>query len=313
MDALWETDGTAAGTHEIFVAPGRSPNDLSGLDPSGFELFNGEVLFNGKDANGNQQLWETDGTAAGTHELAVAGASPTTGLVPLDLTAIVPLKSSLAEHHQRASVDLATEWGRVDRRRAVSPSPGPSWKAIGTGDFFGGGSTDILWQNASTGQASIWEMSGSTLIGGGPVSANPGPSWQASERAISITTAFPTSCGRTRARSSLDLGNEREQCHRRRPREPQSRAELESYRNRRFQPRRRFRHFVAEHEQRPGFDLGNEREHLNRRRTREPKSRAELGTRSGRAISPTTAFPTTSFFKTPARAKCRSGKCTGPA
>jgi ELWxxDGT repeat protein len=90
LDALWETDGTVAGTHEIFAGLG-GPNDLSGLDPSGFELFNGEMLFNGKDANGNQQLWETDGTAAGTHELAVAGASPTTGLVPVDLTAIVPL------------------------------------------------------------------------------------------------------------------------------------------------------------------------------------------------------------------------------
>ena len=62
---------------------------------------------------------------------------------------------------------------------AVSPNPGPAWKAIGTADFFGGGSTDILWQNTSTGQASIWEMNGTTLVGGGPVSANPGPTWQA--------------------------------------------------------------------------------------------------------------------------------------
>jgi hypothetical protein len=26
---------------------------------------------------------------------------------------------------------------------AVSPNPGPSWTEIGTGDFFGGGSTDM--------------------------------------------------------------------------------------------------------------------------------------------------------------------------
>ena len=62
----------------------------------------------------------------------------------------------------------------------VSPNPGPSWKAIGTGDFTDDGfSDDILWQNASTGQVSIWEMNGSDLVGGGPVSPNPGPSWQA--------------------------------------------------------------------------------------------------------------------------------------
>jgi hypothetical protein len=61
---------------------------------------------------------------------------------------------------------------------AVSPDPGPSWKAIGTGDFNDDGLSDILWQNAD-GQASIWDMNGNTLIHGGPVSPNPGPSWQA--------------------------------------------------------------------------------------------------------------------------------------
>ena len=61
----------------------------------------------------------------------------------------------------------------------VSPNPGPSWHAVGTADFFGGGSSDILWQNTSTGQASIWEMNGSNVVGGGAVSPNPGPSWKA--------------------------------------------------------------------------------------------------------------------------------------
>jgi VCBS repeat protein len=61
----------------------------------------------------------------------------------------------------------------------VSANPGPSWKAIGMGEFFGGGSSDILWQNTTSGQASIWEMNGSTIVGGGPVSADPGPSWRA--------------------------------------------------------------------------------------------------------------------------------------
>ena len=50
---------------------------------------------------------------------------------------------------------------------AVSPNPGPSWKAIGTGDFNDDGHSDILWQNTSSGQVSIWEMNGNTLIGGG--------------------------------------------------------------------------------------------------------------------------------------------------
>ena len=39
--------------------------------------------------------------------------------------------------------------------------------------------SDILWQNASSGQASVWDMSGNALTGGGGVSPNPGPAWKA--------------------------------------------------------------------------------------------------------------------------------------
>jgi hypothetical protein len=63
---------------------------------------------------------------------------------------------------------------------AVNANPGPSWRAIGTGDFTDDGFSDgILFQNTSSGQVSIWEMSGNKLIGGGPVNPNPGPAWQA--------------------------------------------------------------------------------------------------------------------------------------
>ena len=55
---------------------------------------------------------------------------------------------------------------------------GPSWQAVGTGDFDGDGkSDDIVWQNTN-GQVSVWEMDGTTRIGGGAV-ANLGPSWRA--------------------------------------------------------------------------------------------------------------------------------------
>jgi hypothetical protein len=38
--------------------------------------------------------------------------------------------------------------------------------------------SDILWQNTS-GQAAIWEMNGTSVIGENLVGANPGPSWHA--------------------------------------------------------------------------------------------------------------------------------------
>jgi hypothetical protein len=46
---------------------------------------------------------------------------------------------------------------------------------LGTGDFNGDGFADILWQNDS-GEAAIWEMNGTNVIGGGSI-GNPGPDW----------------------------------------------------------------------------------------------------------------------------------------
>jgi hypothetical protein len=46
---------------------------------------------------------------------------------------------------------------------------------VGTGDFYGNGLSGILWQNDS-GEVDIWEMNGTTVIGGGSL-GNPGPSW----------------------------------------------------------------------------------------------------------------------------------------
>jgi hypothetical protein len=60
----------------------------------------------------------------------------------------------------------------------LSTNPGPSWNEIASGDFNGDGHADILWQNAN-GQAAIWEMNGTNLIGGGSVSDNAGPAWKA--------------------------------------------------------------------------------------------------------------------------------------
>ena len=71
---------------------------------------------------------------------------------------------------------------------AAGSNPGSDWTAIGLGDFFGGpgaAPADILWQNTSTGQASIWEMNGTNVEGGGGItdglggpSVNPGTDWK---------------------------------------------------------------------------------------------------------------------------------------
>src|SRR5262249_19771208 len=53
-----------------------------------------------------------------------------------------------------------------------SGSPGSvpvveGWKLAGTGDFNGDGKRDILWLNNNTGQAVIWLLNGTSVIGGG--------------------------------------------------------------------------------------------------------------------------------------------------
>jgi hypothetical protein len=60
----------------------------------------------------------------------------------------------------------------------VGPNPGPSWHAVGTGDFNGDGHSDILFQNTN-GQAAIWEMNGTNVIGSALAGPNPGTSWHA--------------------------------------------------------------------------------------------------------------------------------------
>jgi WD40 repeat protein len=54
-------------------------------------------------------------------------------------------------------------------------NPGPSWHIKGTGDFYGDGRTDILWQN-DDGTVAIWNLNGTQFVGGGLV-ADPGPAW----------------------------------------------------------------------------------------------------------------------------------------
>ncbi len=87
LTGLWVTDGTANGTHELLAeaAGATAAKDPLGLSPTDLTVFNGEVFFNGFDQFGRQQLWETDGTAAGTQMLTVAGASTSFGLNPSNL------------------------------------------------------------------------------------------------------------------------------------------------------------------------------------------------------------------------------------
>ena len=295
---LWITDGTFAGTSEVIVAGAYS----GGLFAAGDNVperditrFGSNALIMGEDATGKINLWITDGTAAGTSELAVVGAS-SSGLNPgfiTVLTSSLPLnsdfngdgKSDFLFQNNNGEADIWELNGTSLIGGGSLGNPGPSWHVRATGDFNGDGCADILWQN-DDGSVAVWEMNGTSLIGSGIV-GNPGPSWQRSAPAISTATDTPTSCGRTPPARVAHLGDERHQRDRQRQ-SRQSRAGLACHRVGRFQRRRVFRHPVAE-QQRRGGRLGIERDQHHRQR-QSRQSRVRAGMRSAPATSTATAF-----------------------
>jgi ELWxxDGT repeat protein len=78
-DRLWRTDGTASGTVLVKTIPAATGAKFS-VDietPAGAGImtqFGSKVLFVGQDPNA---IWETDGTAAGTHlDVRLTGSGP---------------------------------------------------------------------------------------------------------------------------------------------------------------------------------------------------------------------------------------------
>ena len=277
------------------------------------EVYDGQVLFSGLDANGLvTSLWTTDGTAAGTQEVTPIANTWSTGLHPTDLTAIPP--PHFFNNNDSANIlwqntnGQAAIWEmngtNVIGSGVVGPNPGPSWTEIGTGDFYDNGLSDILWQNAN-GQAAIWEMNGTNLIGGGTAGPNPGPSWQAigtgdfnddGHSDILWQNADGQAAIWEMNGTNLIGGGLVG---------PNPGPELESGRNRRLQRRRPFRHPVAERE-RSGRDLGNERNQRDRQLDWWAPIPGPVGKRLERATSTTTAI-LTSCGRTRA-VRPRSGK-----
>ncbi len=186
-EQLWVTNGTAAGTHQLSDVTGASAlEDASGLAPSDLTVFNGEVLFNGLDKNGLQQLWETNGTAAGTQEVA----APSQGLRPSNMEVYdgeVLFSGYDSTHHQSLWVTNGTSAGTTElSNAALATSPYsiglfPSdLTAIGTTtppNFFSSvAAAGVLWQN-SNGDTELWNPNGSGGYAGQDLGVIP-TSWQ---------------------------------------------------------------------------------------------------------------------------------------
>jgi hypothetical protein len=101
-------------------------------------------------------------------------------------------------------------------------------------DFNGDSLSDILWQNTS-GQASIWEMNGNSLIGGGAVSPNPGPAWKEIGTGDFNGDGHADILFQNTSSGQASIWEMRQHLNWRGSRQPQSRAELARRWDGRFQ------------------------------------------------------------------------------
>ena len=83
---VWETNGTVAGT--VQLSDGHDVNGVNGgIFPSDLTAVGNEVFFSATTISHGYQIWETNGTAAGTQ--MVSDIDPgNNGIFPTDLTAV---------------------------------------------------------------------------------------------------------------------------------------------------------------------------------------------------------------------------------
>jgi ELWxxDGT repeat protein len=178
--SLWITDGTAAGTSEL-VVPGLRLSVGSAQFPGypvpgpGFYAVGNEVFFSAPDPFTSRDLWVTDGTVAGTHEITPAGIG-IGGLDPqyfaalgyadsIHITADINGDGTSDILWSNAATGSVVDWlmnsGTVSAASTLFSDP--DWSVVGSGDFDRDGTSDLLWRNASTGSVVEWQMNSGTV------------------------------------------------------------------------------------------------------------------------------------------------------
>ena len=179
--SIWEMNGLnqAAGDSGLV-----GPNPGSSWKVVGTGDFNGDGMSDilWQNANGQAAVWEMNGLTQipGGSSLVGPNPGPSWKAVGTGDNGNGPSDILWQNANGQGSIWEMNGLTQIPGgSAAVGPNPGPGWAEIGTGDFNHDGHADILWQNASNGQAAIWEMNGTNVIGGGLVGPNPGPSWKA--------------------------------------------------------------------------------------------------------------------------------------
>jgi len=177
--AIWEMNGT-----NVVGGGPAGPNPGPGWTDIGSGDFNGDghadILLQNA-GNGQAAIWEMNGTnviGGGTVSSIPGPSWHAIGSGDFNGDGLADILWQNA-NGQVAVWEMNGATQIPGGSQVLASNPGPSWQAVGTGDFDGDGHSDILFQNASSGQCVVWEMNGTNVIGGGAVSANAGPGWKA--------------------------------------------------------------------------------------------------------------------------------------
>ena len=188
-EGLWITDGTAAGTQELSVTgvnwAGSFPVLLNPL-----AVYDGEAYFNAVDFSGLRELWVTNGTVSGTHEVIgiVGGDASGLGLNPSNLTVydglllfngtdsagnvglwayngtegneLTPIAGAASTGVDPYGLTSIAGTGIVANTYENLGVVNTSWQIEGIGDFNGVGEDGILWSNTN-GDVELWNSNGS--------------------------------------------------------------------------------------------------------------------------------------------------------
>jgi phospholipase/lecithinase/hemolysin/plastocyanin len=186
--AVWQVQGTSLGAYGVVANPGTAWH----IDGTGnFYGAGGNNTVVLQNENGAVALWELNGDSIEQYGFAqYQGATANPGpawQVAATGTLYGGNNADIVLQNTDGTVGIWEMNGNTITQAAVAQyqgataNPGPDWKVMGTGNYFGNGDSDIVLQNGN-GQVAIWEMNGGTIEQASMVqyqgsTANPGSDW----------------------------------------------------------------------------------------------------------------------------------------